>query len=576
MLEKQLFSLATLRVLVVDEVDFIFNSSKQASSLRKILTYSSCNNLQTVFSSASIPQHNRFLNEVVQHKWTKRDVIHIHVNPVEPMPSRLYHIFISEKSKKTGNAPSTSLVINFLKTSYHGSLNILLLEDDINFNSRAASMLEVKKGGGYLLVATDVASRGVDFPEMTHIYNFDLPKMPLIIFIEQGGLVENHFLMLTVLSQSIIISEEQFVLQRYENELRSLEDQGLNYVKLHAATVGIKSEKLESFRISIAKGSPMWETLDSCIKVVDAESLNTLIPRLAHLVRSGVGLNTRVGFANFITLLLESVGVDIKPYANILKFIEDTAALSAGNKSSQIACAFILRSYSSRATYVIGGYHAVIIPVVFLSRFEDDTNKSQATQKKQFRHHPALLWKLQDQQSIDELDKELSHSDGYILMYGSLLGDTNSSAVGRGNHTFLLNARIGGQQFHSVGSESTSGRSPLRQCSPSPSSMQSQYIEDSSPTLSPNIQVGDLPRSSQVKDLRGPLPSASFQSRYQQQARMTQQSILPPRQQLMPPIQFQPAQLQQLMSLQQQPNYLQRDMQSQASHKNTEKRTSES
>jgi len=37
----------------------------------------------------------------------------------------------------------------------------------------------------------------------------------------------------------------------------------------------------------------MWETLDSCIKVVDAESLNTLIPRLAHLVRSGVGLNTR-------------------------------------------------------------------------------------------------------------------------------------------------------------------------------------------------------------------------------------------------------------------------------------------
>ncbi|CAL5190433.1 unnamed protein product [Lathyrus oleraceus] len=195
--------------------------------------------------------------------------------------------------------------------------------------------------------------------------------------------------------------------------LSSLEDQGLNYVELHAATVGIKSEKLESLRISIAKGSPMWETLDSCIKVVDAESLDSLIPRLAHLVRSGVGLNTRVGVANFITLLLESVGVDIKPYANMLvrllfsvvkeekstaakrafagacakalnyiavsqaqKLIEDTAALSAGDKSSQIACAFLLKSYSSRATDVIGGYHTVIIPVVFLSRFEDDTNIS--------------------------------------------------------------------------------------------------------------------------------------------------------------------------------------------------------
>ena len=64
MLEKQLFSLGTLRVLV-DEVDFVFNSSKQASSLLKILTYSSCDNRQIVFANASIPQHNRFLNKVV-------------------------------------------------------------------------------------------------------------------------------------------------------------------------------------------------------------------------------------------------------------------------------------------------------------------------------------------------------------------------------------------------------------------------------------------------------------------------------------------------------------------------------
>lgn len=37
----------------------------------------------------------------------------------------------------------------------------------------------------------------------------------------------------------------------------------------------------------------MWETLDLCIKVVDAGSLDQLVPRLGQLVRSGVGLNTR-------------------------------------------------------------------------------------------------------------------------------------------------------------------------------------------------------------------------------------------------------------------------------------------
>lgn len=63
--------------------------------------------------------------------------------------------------------------------------------------------------------------------------------------------------------------------------------------QLHAANVGIQTEKLENLRISIAKGSPMWETLDFCIEVVDAPSLQQLIPRLTQLVRSGVGLNTR-------------------------------------------------------------------------------------------------------------------------------------------------------------------------------------------------------------------------------------------------------------------------------------------
>lgn len=63
--------------------------------------------------------------------------------------------------------------------------------------------------------------------------------------------------------------------------------------QLHAANVGIQTDKLENLRISIAKSSPMWETLDRCIDVVDVQSLELLVPRLAQLVRSGVGLNTR-------------------------------------------------------------------------------------------------------------------------------------------------------------------------------------------------------------------------------------------------------------------------------------------
>ncbi|GKC36223.1 proteasome-associated protein ECM29, partial [Tanacetum coccineum] len=74
--------------------------------------------------------------------------------------------------------------------------------------------------------------------------------------------------------------------------LSSLEDQTLNYVERHAENAGIQTEKLENLRISIAKGSPLWETLSLCIEVVDDQSLEQLVPRLSQLARSGVGLNT--------------------------------------------------------------------------------------------------------------------------------------------------------------------------------------------------------------------------------------------------------------------------------------------
>ncbi|CAL8081975.1 unnamed protein product [Prunus armeniaca] len=249
MLEKHMIKLEAMRVLVIDEVDFMF-SSKQVSSLRKLLTsYSSINTRQTVFASASIPQHKIFLDKCIQQKWTKNDAIHVHVNPVEPMPSCLHHRFViclknrrhetllsllqsdapqsaivfvgeqSEKSKKAGNAPSATLLINFLKASYEGYSDILLLEEDMNFNSRAASLSEVRQGGSYLLVSTDIAARGLDLPETTHIYNYDLPRTAIDYLHRAGRTGRKPFSDKKCSVTSIIISKERFVLEKYENEL---------------------------------------------------------------------------------------------------------------------------------------------------------------------------------------------------------------------------------------------------------------------------------------------------------------------------------------------------------------------
>jgi proteasome component ECM29 len=182
---------------------------------------------------------------------------------------------------------------------------------------------------------------------------------------------------------------------------------------MHAGNAGIKTDKLESLRIAVAKDSPMWETLDICIKVVDKNSLDILVPRLAQMVRSAVGLNTRVGVASFITLLVQKVMIDIKPYSTLLlkllytaaleerssaakrafasscatvlkyaspsqaqKLIEDTTSLHSGGKNDQLSGAILIKAYLSNAADILGGYNAVVVPVIFVSRFDDDKDTS--------------------------------------------------------------------------------------------------------------------------------------------------------------------------------------------------------
>lgn len=78
---------------------------------------------------------------------------------------------------------------------------------------------EVRQGGGFLLVSTDIAARGVDLPETTHIYNFDLPRTAIDYLHRAGRTGRKPFSVEKCTVTSIITPQERFVLQRYENEL---------------------------------------------------------------------------------------------------------------------------------------------------------------------------------------------------------------------------------------------------------------------------------------------------------------------------------------------------------------------
>jgi len=45
-------------------------------------------------------------------------------------------------------------------------------------NQREKAIAAFKRGEVRILVATDVAARGIDIPGVTHVYNYDLPEVP--------------------------------------------------------------------------------------------------------------------------------------------------------------------------------------------------------------------------------------------------------------------------------------------------------------------------------------------------------------------------------------------------------------
>ena len=53
---------------------------------------------------------------------------------------------------------------------------IVSLIGDMDMNQRIISLNEFKNGNVNLMVASDVASRGLDIPEVSYVINFDMPQ----------------------------------------------------------------------------------------------------------------------------------------------------------------------------------------------------------------------------------------------------------------------------------------------------------------------------------------------------------------------------------------------------------------
>lgn len=88
-----------------------------------------------------------------------------------------------------------------------------------------------------------------------------------------------------------------------------------------------------------------------------------LLKLLFPVVKEEKSATSKRAYANACAIVLRYAAP-----SQTQKLVEDTAALHTGDKNAQTSCALLLKSYSSMASDIFGGYQTIIVPVIFISR----------------------------------------------------------------------------------------------------------------------------------------------------------------------------------------------------------------
>jgi ATP-dependent RNA helicase RhlE len=145
---------------------------------------------QTLFFSATMPREIQGLADTIL-----RDPVRVAVTPVatpaEAVEQRVHYVEKSEKIKLLKHlldGPSIKNALVFTRTKHGADAVTKQLEryqvraeaihGNKSQNAREKALASFKRGMTRVLVATDIAARGLDIVDLSHVVNFDLPNEP--------------------------------------------------------------------------------------------------------------------------------------------------------------------------------------------------------------------------------------------------------------------------------------------------------------------------------------------------------------------------------------------------------------
>jgi ATP-dependent RNA helicase RhlE len=186
-LSTRAFRLDGVEVLVLDEADQMFDMGF-LPDIRRILKQVPVKRQNMLFSATMPADIRKLADEILRSPEVVR------IDPDRPAATIAQAIYQVEPQHKTSMLLSilrqtqTESILVFTRTK-HGAKNLARrlatagfqaadLQGNLSQNRRRATLDGFRGGSISILVATDIAARGLDVARVSHVINFDMPNTP--------------------------------------------------------------------------------------------------------------------------------------------------------------------------------------------------------------------------------------------------------------------------------------------------------------------------------------------------------------------------------------------------------------
>ncbi len=184
LMNEKAITLKGIKILVLDEADQMLDMGF-LPDIKRIIRVLPQNRQSLVFSATMPKMIENLVQDILHHP------VKVQVNHTQPAPRIAHGRFNVQKENRTAllktlfakNGMASTIV--FTRTKHKAKslavqlkksgFNAVSLQGNLSQNQRQRAMTGFRNGAFKILVATDIAARGIDVSGVSHVINYDLP-----------------------------------------------------------------------------------------------------------------------------------------------------------------------------------------------------------------------------------------------------------------------------------------------------------------------------------------------------------------------------------------------------------------